>query len=345
MSRTTNGRLLEMMQQSDCPTIGMCMGDIGTPSRILGPKFGAPFTYATFHHERALAPGQLSYEQMVNVYRHKSLTAETNVYGVVADPVGHSLSPQIHNAEFAALGIDAVYVPFRVPFDGLGRFMEDLARLDIKGLSVTIPHKEAIAKFLTKVDPAVKGIGAVNTVLFKNGEVLGYNTDYKAAMDCLENALGGAVLPGTPSPLHDKKVLVLGAGGVARAIMYGLQRRGAKTTVASRTRSRAQVLADTFGGKCLDWAARHAPTDIVINCTPIGMHPNVDESPFNKSSLKPTTIVFDTVYNPETTLLLKECGRMVAGLYRASTCSWGRRNCSFICSLDSRRPNRGCGRR
>lgn len=301
-----NLRVLEMMQESDCDTVAMCMGDIGTPSRILGPKFGAKFTYATFHHERALAPGQLSYDQMVNVYRHKNIKPETDVFGVVADPVGHSLSPQIHNAEFGALGLDAVYVPFRVPFDILGNFMEDVTRLGIKGLSVTIPHKEAIAKFLTKVDPAVKGIGAVNTVLFKNDEVLGYNTDYKAAMDCLENALGGAVPPGTPSPLQDKKVLVLGAGGVARAIMYGLQRRGAKTTIASRTRTRAQFLADSFGGKCVDWSARHMPADIVVNCTPVGMHPNVDESPFSKSNLKPTMIVFDTVYNPESTLLLKE---------------------------------------
>lgn len=301
-----NLRVLEMMQESDCPTVGMCMGDIGTPSRILGPKFGATFTYATFHHERALAPGQLSYDQMVNVYRHNSIKPESAVFGVVADPVGHSLSPQIHNAEFGAVGVDAVYVPFRVPFDVLGQFMEDVSRLGIKGLSVTIPHKEAIAKYLTKVDPAVKGIGAVNTVLFKGDEVLGYNTDYKAAMDCLENALGGAVPPGVPSPLQDKKVLVLGAGGVARAVMYGLQRRGSKTTIASRTRSRAQFLADAFGGKCVEWTARHIPADIIVNCTPVGMHPNVDETPFSKSNLKPTMVVFDTVYNPESTLLLKE---------------------------------------
>ncbi len=299
-------RVLEMMQESDCPTIGMCMGDIGTPSRILGPKFGAPFTYATFHHERALAPGQLSYDQMVNVFRHNNINSKSAVYGVVADPVGHSLSPQIHNAAFGAAGIDAVYVPFRVPFDVLGQFVEDVPRLGIKGLSVTIPHKEAISKFLTKVDPAVKGIGAVNTVLFKGEEVLGYNTDYKAAMDCLEHALGGAVLPGQTSPLQDKKVLVLGAGGVSRAVMYGLQRRGAKVTIASRTKQRAQYLADTFGGKCIEWAARHVPADIIVNCTPVGMHPNVDESPFNKSNLKPTMVVFDTVYNPESTLLLKE---------------------------------------
>jgi 3-dehydroquinate dehydratase/shikimate dehydrogenase len=301
-----NLRILEMVQESDCDTVGMCMGDIGTPSRILGPKFKAKFTYATFHHERALAPGQLSFDQMVNVYRHNSIGPATAVYGVVADPVGHSLSPQIHNAEFGATGFDAVYVPFRVPFDVLGQFMEDVTRLGIKGLSVTIPHKEAIAKFLTKVDPAVKGIGAVNTVIFKNDDALGYNTDYKAAMDCLENALGGAALPGAQSPLQDKKVLVLGAGGVARAIMYGLQRRGAKATIASRTKSRAQFLADTFGGKCVEWQARHMPADVLVNCTPVGMHPNVDETPFNKSNLKPAMIVFDTVYNPESTLLLKE---------------------------------------
>jgi 3-dehydroquinate dehydratase/shikimate dehydrogenase len=301
-----NLRVLEMMQESDTPTIGMCMGDIGTPSRILGPKFGAPFTYATFHHERALAPGQLSYDQMVNIYRHNNITPETAVFGVVADPVGHSLSPQIHNAAFGANGIDAVYVPFRVPFDTLGQFVEDVSRLDIRGLSVTIPHKEAIAKFLSKVDPAVKGIGAVNTVLFKDDQVLGYNTDYKAAMDCLENALGGAAPPGTPSPLENKRVLVLGAGGVARAVMYGLQRRGAKTTIASRTRSRAQFLAESFGGRCVEWQARHIDTEIIVNCTPIGMHPNVDESPVNKSMLKPAMVIFDTVYNPESTLLLKE---------------------------------------
>jgi 3-dehydroquinate dehydratase/shikimate dehydrogenase len=135
--------------------------------------------------------------------------------------------------------------------------------------------------------------------------VIGYNTDYKAAMDCLEQTLGGA--PGEATRLKDKRVVVLGAGGVARAVMYGLERRGAKVTVASRTRPRAQQLAETFGGRVVDWPARHATdAEIIINCTPIGMHPNVDESPYNKSHLKPSTIVFDTVYNPESTLFLKE---------------------------------------
>jgi 3-dehydroquinate dehydratase/shikimate dehydrogenase len=139
----------------------------------------------------------------------------------------------------------------------------------------------------------------------RDGQVLGYNTDYKAAMDSLENAYGE--IGANPSPLKEKRVLVLGAGGVARAVMYGLQRRGAKAVIASRTRGRADRLADEFSGRAVDWAARHnAPVDILVNCTPVGMHPNVDETPFHKSYLKPSTLVFDTVYNPESTLLIKE---------------------------------------
>jgi 3-dehydroquinate dehydratase/shikimate dehydrogenase len=300
-----NLRVLEMMHQSETPTIGMCMGDIGTPSRILGSKFGAPFTYATFHHERALAPGQLSYDQMVNVYRHNDVNEETDVFGVIADPIAHSLSPQIHNAAFAAKGVNALYVPFRVPVDTLDQFIEDVPRFGIRGLSVTIPHKETIAKQLTKVDPAVKGIGAVNTVLFKGNEVLGYNTDYKAAMDSLQNAL--RFVGSGDNQLTGKRVMVLGAGGVARAIMYGLERHQAKVCVACRTRDRADALAEAFSARAVDWAARHTDeTEIVVNCTPVGMHPNVDETPYSKSHLKPGMVVFDTVYNPESTLLLKD---------------------------------------
>jgi 3-dehydroquinate dehydratase / shikimate dehydrogenase len=300
-----NVRLLEMMEQSEVPTVGMCMGDIGTPSRILAAKFGAPFTYATFHHERALAPGQLSFKQMTEIYNYERIGTDTTVFGVIADPVGHSLSPHVHNAAFQAKGIDAVYVPFRVPGDALDQFMKDAPRMGIKGLSVTIPHKESIARHLTKVDPAVKSIAAVNTVVFEGSEVLGYNTDYNAAMDCLEYTIGD--IGANPSPLNGKRVLVLGAGGVARPIVYGLRKRGALTTIASRTMSRAERLALAFDAKAVDWEGRHRGNfDILINCTPIGMHPNVDESPIQKTFLKPAMLVFDTVYNPESTLLVKD---------------------------------------
>ncbi|QDT69543.1 Shikimate dehydrogenase [Planctomycetes bacterium MalM25] len=305
-----NVRMLELIKNSEVPTAGMCMGDIGTPSRILGAKFGAPFTYATFHHERALAPGQLSYQQMNEVYGYERITADTDVYGVVADPVAHSLSPQIHNAAFHKSDTNAVYLPFRVPADSLAEFVSDAPKLGLKGLSVTIPHKEAIASHLTKVDPAAKGIAAVNTVVLRDGEIIGYNTDYKAAIDALEVGLmppGEKPIPGSGSRLSGKRVLVLGAGGVSRALLYGLQKRGASTIVASRTKERAEKLAKEFGGRAVEWAARHnMDADVLVNGTPIGMHPNVDESPFNKAHLKPSLVVFDTVYNPESTLLVKE---------------------------------------
>lgn len=294
-----------MVKQAKLPTVGMCMGDIGTPSRILLARYNAPFTYATFHHERALAPGQLSFDQMVGIYRYEELNDKTELFGVIADPIAHSLSPQIHNAALQQQGINAVYVPFRVPPDTLAQFIEDVPQLGIKGLSVTIPHKEAVAKHVTKVTHAAKGINAVNTLVFRDGEIIGCNTDCEAAMYALEQGLGAAGQQ--PSPLQNKRVLVLGAGGVSRAILYGLKMRGARSAVASRTRSRADQLADEFGAKSIDWNARHTvPADVIVNGTPIGMHPNVDETPYNKSHLKPSMLVFDTVYNPETTLLVKE---------------------------------------
>ena len=300
-----NLRMLELMQESPVPTVGMCMGDIGTPSRILAPKFGAPFTYATFHHERTLAPGQISFKHMNEIYRYEKIGPKTAVFGVIADPVGHSLSPHVHNAAFDAAGLDAVYCPFRVPSDSLDQFIKDAPRLGIRGLSVTIPHKEAIARHLTKVDPAVKSIAAVNTIIFDGSEVIGYNTDYNSAMYCLENALG--TVASDPSPVKNKRVLVLGAGGVARPIVYGLRNRGALVTVASRTKQRSDKLASSFDCKSMEWEARdRAHCDVVVNCTPIGMHPNVDESPLHKTFLKPSMLVFDTVYNPESTLLIKD---------------------------------------
>ena len=130
-------------------------------------RFGSPFTYATFHHERALAPGQLSFQQMTEIYHYDQINAQTEVYGVIADPVGHSLSPQIHNAAFAQLKLNKVYVPFRVPREDLPQFIDDAPAWGIQGLSVTIPHKEEIVKLLTEADGAVRGIGAANTVVFR----------------------------------------------------------------------------------------------------------------------------------------------------------------------------------
>jgi 3-dehydroquinate dehydratase/shikimate dehydrogenase len=300
-----NLRILELTRRSEVPMIGLCMGDMGVPTRILAGRFGAPFTYATFHHERALAPGQLSFEEMGEAYHYDRIDEATEVYGVIADPVGHSLSPLIHNAAFQAMGLNKVYIPIRVPREDLVEFIEGASRLGIKGLSVTIPHKEAVLETLTQADGAVRGIGAANTVIFDGDQRAGHNTDYRAAMKSLQEACGWP--DDVEAPLKGQTALVLGAGGVGKAIAYGLIRRAAKVVLADGESKRAVELAERLECRAVDWSARHGvEPDLIFNCTPVGMHPNVDETPFSKHHLRPNMVVFDAVYNPENTLLLKE---------------------------------------
>jgi 3-dehydroquinate dehydratase/shikimate dehydrogenase len=299
-----NLRLMRLMRTSRVPTVAICMGEFGQPSRVLAGKFGAPFSYATFHAERTMAPGQLSYQQMKETYRYEKINTETEVYGVIADPVAHTLSPHVHNAAFDALGLNKVYVPFRVRPEDLTQFMHDCRELGIKGLSVTIPHKEEILKYVTKLEEVTQEIGACNTLLWKDDDRIGFNTDYRAATNMLDDVFTGNE---EDSGLRGKQALVLGAGGVARAIVVGLRRRQAEITIASRTLERAEALARFCKGKAIPWAHRRtAKADLVVNCTPTGMHPNLDESPMEPNFLQHDMVVFDTVYNPEQTLLLRD---------------------------------------
>ncbi len=298
-----NLRMLQLIRDAKVPTIGICMGEIGTPTRILAGKFGAPFTYATFQNERKLAPGQLSFKQMYDVYRYESIDSNTEIYGVMADPVGHNLGPVVHNAGFQELKLNKVFIPFRVPQDDLVPFMEMARDLGIKGLSVTVPHKEEIVRYLSQADGAVRGIGAANTVLLDEGAIVGFNTDFRAFNDVLDS-----VFPNYErgQSLWGKSALILGAGGVSKAILYALRRREADVLVTARTYERAAVLADRFKCRPVQWFERNkVEADIIINATPIGMHPNVDETPFDRSYLQRGQIVIDTVYNPEQTLLIK----------------------------------------
>jgi 3-dehydroquinate dehydratase/shikimate dehydrogenase len=299
-----NLRMFRLLQKATVPTVALCMGDIGTPSRILAGRFGAPFTYATFHHERMLSPGQLSFQQMSEIYGYDRIDGETEVYGVIADPVGHSLSPLIHNAAFQYLGLNKVYVPIRVPREDLSPFLDEATQWGIRGLSVTIPHKEAVIAKLTEVEAAAKGIGAVNTVVYEGDQRMGYNTDCRAAMSSLEDAVSGTA--GQDNPLRGVSVLVLGAGGVGRAIAYGLVRRGCQLTLTDGEVERAVQLAHRLKCRWVEWSSRHTVgADILVNCTPVGMHPDVDDTPFEKHHLRPSMIVFDAVYNPENTMLIK----------------------------------------
>jgi 3-dehydroquinate dehydratase/shikimate dehydrogenase len=299
-----NLRLLRLCKNAKVPTVAIGIGEIGTPSRVLCKRFGAPFSYATFHAERAMAPGQLTFQQMKEVYRYEQINAETEIYGVIADPVAQSLSPLIHNAGFAQLKLNKVYLPFRVSSDQLPSFIADCAELGVKGLSVTIPHKEEILKHIAKADEATQRIGACNTVIFRSEGATGYNTDYRAAMACIDQVFGGD--ENNPA-LHGRTMLVLGAGGVSRALVYGLKRRGADVVITSRTDEKAEQLAATFQARATSWDNRHTVRpSLIVNGTPLGMHPVVNETPIDHRHLFHDCVVFDTVYNPEQTLLIKQ---------------------------------------
>jgi shikimate 5-dehydrogenase/3-dehydroquinate dehydratase, type I len=299
-----NVRLLNLIKGAKIPTVAFCMGEYGVVSRILCGKFGAPFTYCTFSKERIMAPGQLPFEEMKKLYRYDEINEKTAVFGVVGDPIGHSWSPLLHNAAYKKMGLNAVYLPLRVPPEEFAETLKAYESLGIRGYSVTIPHKQAALKFAQRADEASRQIGAANT-LFKDseGRWCAANTDYQAALDSLQLGLD---LKGDSS-LSGKRVLILGAGGAARAIGLGVSRAGAVVMLANRSKDRGKALAEELKCQFVTWANRGAvDADIVINCTPIGMHPEMNASPFEQFWFRDGMVVFDTVYNPENTLFLKE---------------------------------------
>jgi 3-dehydroquinate dehydratase/shikimate dehydrogenase len=301
-----NLRVLQLSAQSKVPTIALCTGDLGIPSRILCAKFGAPFTYAAFNKERGIAPGILSYEEIKRVYHFDRINADTKVYGVIGDPVAHSLSPLIHNRAFQSLGMNCVYLPFRVPRGDLESCLNEFDSLPVQGYSVTIPHKEAAANLAAKRDPSVEFIHAANTLIHGDDGFTAYNTDFDAARESL---LDGLPLnpDGAPQTVGGRTALVLGAGGVARAMAHVLQREGLIVTIANRNPEKGQKLAEEVGCRAVDWAGRHRVIcELLVNCTSVGMHPNLDDSPVHASFLRSGLIVMECVYTPEQTLLVKE---------------------------------------
>lgn len=301
-------RVLHCAAAAEAPLIPIAMGEIGSFTRILGAKYGAPFTYAGFNPERQFAPGMFSFRRLQRDFHYNRVNSQTEIYGVIGDPIDHSLSPLVHNAAFRQFGLNKVMVPFRVPDGRLPEFFEDLAWLGVKGCSVTIPHKEAILPLLHQREGAVDRTKSCNTVLIsEEGELTGLNTDYRAAMDSLEMAMGGRESEDAASPLFEKQVLILGAGGVARSIAFGLERRGAAVTITNRHDERAAGLAEEVNCRAVPWSSRAGVlTDVIVNCTPVGMHPDVDDSPMPPAGFtRPGMVVFDTIYHPENTMLIK----------------------------------------
>ena len=299
-----NFRALRLCRDSSIPTVAFCMGAMGVFSRILCGRFGAPMTYATFNEDRQIAPGQLSFQQMQDVYRFDEITPNTQILGVIGDPVEHSFSPRVHNACLRKMKLDMLYLPFRVPPEYLQEFIKSCPEMGIRGLSVTIPHKETVLKSLGALDDNVAAIKAANTVIFKDNRAFGYNTDCDAAVACLLENM--ELDPDVDKPLEGTRVCILGAGGVARAIIFGLKRQGAEIVIAARDYQKAQSLADEMKCHSIEWETRQTHGgQVLINCTPVGMHPEMDEAPYEQDWHDRHVTVFDTVYNPERTLLIK----------------------------------------
>ena len=308
----------DLLHQTSAERIVLCMGEAGVISRILARKLGSFVTFASLDEENATAPGQLTIRQLKTLYRYDDIHADTALFGVIANPVGHSLSPAIHNACFAEKGLNCLYLPLLVEggpqeFDSFLNHALVRKWLHFGGFSVTIPHKENALAYARarrgSVEPLAAKIGAANTLLVgPDGKLIACNTDYAGALDAITEGMGisRAKLNGLP-------VAIVGAGGVARALVAGLRDAGAEITIYNRTLERAEKLAAEFGCK-------FAPLDdvpnvdakLLINCTSIGMHPNVEATPVPAEILKKTMAVFDTVYNPAETLLLKEARKKKA---------------------------------
>jgi 3-dehydroquinate dehydratase/shikimate dehydrogenase len=304
----------DILREYGDKAIAICMGRFGIISRIIAKKLNAFLTFASIAEDQATAEGQLTIEKMKNLYRYDSVNSDTELFGVIADPVEHSISPAVLNACFAAEKMNKVYLPLLVTEGqaGFDEFLDSItarAWLNFRGFSVTIPHKVSALEYAQKkgeyIEPVAIQIGAVNTlVIGANERITGFNTDYAGAMDALTEAMG------TKRPLYNKIAAVLGSGGAARAIVAGLVDAGAKVTIYNRTVSKAQELAEDF--KCRFAALEkieETDAQIIVNCTSVGMYPKIDASPVPAKYLKPSMVVFDTVYNPLETLLLKQANQ------------------------------------
>jgi 3-dehydroquinate dehydratase / shikimate dehydrogenase len=274
--------------------IGFCMGVKGIPSRILAPVWGSRAVYAPARGAMATAPGQIALEDLFDLYRVDRIDAETRLLGVVGAPVGHSLSPRMHNAALAALDLNYRYLPLEA--STLAELLPLVSELPFHGLSVTLPHKEAILPHLDEVDETARVVGAVNTVVKTWNRLVGYNTDVEAALVPLRRVM----------MLRDARVAVVGAGGAARALVFGLAQEGARVMLFNRTPARARVLARTFGARQLPWSRlRRLRCDLLINATSVGLAPDVDRTPFPPSWIVAPR-VYDLIYNPPTTRLLEK---------------------------------------
>ncbi len=301
-------RLLDRAHGEGRKLIALAMGEAGVITRVMALARGGFLTFGSLGQGRESAPGQLTCRELKQVYRVDYLSPKTTITGIIGKPVSHSASPAMHNAAYGALWLDFVYLPFEV--DDLRKFFDTIRSEPMRGLSVTIPHKVAVMNFLDEIDETARKIGAVNTIVVRDGRFFGYNTDAAGAMGPLEKIC----------ELEGESCAVLGAGGAARAVVYGLVERGAAVTVFARDLGRARPLTESFGVRVLPLAEFSASdARIVINTTPLGMHGHsVGQSAVPRETLRGRSIAYDLVYNPLATRFLYDAKaegcRIITGL-------------------------------
>jgi 3-dehydroquinate dehydratase / shikimate dehydrogenase len=283
-------RLLRLAAGAD-NLVAVPMGDIGLPARILGLRQGSALLYAPV--AQATAPGQVGLREMKELYRAHELTKKTQVFGVIGNPVGHSLSPLLHNTGYLMARKDAVYLPFLV--ERLGDFLASVGDFGVSGFSVTIPHKQTIFDYLEECESLAEAIGAVNTVTVRaDGKLTGSNTDYVGVLRALQGKL----------KLNGSRVLIFGAGGAARAAAFALAKSGAEVFVCARRETAAKQLAlAVHGGMVRRTSLRKEKFDAIIHTSPVGMYPQQSASPLHASELN-CGLVMDLIYRPLKTRLL-----------------------------------------
>jgi 3-dehydroquinate dehydratase/shikimate dehydrogenase len=286
-------RFIERMEDHS-NIIGICMGDAGIISRVLGVRAGSAFTFAAASTGEETGPGQIAARTLIETYRIDQVDAATKVYGVAGNPIRSSLSPIMMNTAFRRETVNAVYLALQA--NKLSDLLKLVHEIPIQGLSVTMPLKEEIMAHLEKTDPLSAKIGACNTVLrAQDGKLYGFNTDVAGITGPLEKRMS----------LRGAKALVLGAGGAARAAVFGLREKGAEVFILNRTAETAQKLARQSGAKTIkkDAVAKTA-FDVIINATPIGMA-GIKANQLLEAKDLNTKLVFDLVYNPLETPLLR----------------------------------------
>ena len=297
-------RLLDRARREDREMIAIAMGAAGTATRILGPSRGAFLTYGALKSDRATAPGQITARELRDLYRIDSVDRQTQITGLMGLPVSHSISPHIHNAAFQAAGVNAVYIPFEVRDVGsfLKRMINPRTReiaWNLRGLSVTAPHKRAVMDHLDWIEPAAQEIGAVNTIVVAQGALHGYNTDAVALIRPLLERTG---------ELQALQCAVIGAGGAASAALWCIRQQGSSATVFGRNIDKASALAQRFGfgSKKLDGAS-FVGFDVVINATPLGTAGQLqDKTAATNDQLRGARLAYDLVYNPIETRFSRE---------------------------------------